>query len=46
MWGLASFAFGAIDDEFPNDQSFIRALETRLNECEFWISIASVTKCY
>ena len=24
MWGLASFAFGAIDDELPNDQLFIR----------------------
>jgi hypothetical protein len=46
VWGLASFAFGAIDDELPNDQLFIRASKTRLNECEFGISIASVTKCY
>ena len=22
MWGLVSFAFGAIDDEFQNDQLF------------------------
>ena len=35
MWGLASFAFGAIDDELPNDQLFNRASKTRLNECEF-----------
>jgi hypothetical protein len=46
VWGLASFAFSAIDDELPNDQLFIRASKTRLNECEFGISIASVTKCY
>ena len=35
MWGLASYAFGAIDDEFQNDQSFIRALETRFE----WVRV-------
>ena len=30
MWGLASSAFSAIDDdEFQNDQLFIRASKTR-----------------
>ena len=30
MWGLASSAFSAIDDdEFQNDQSFIRASKAR-----------------
>ena len=42
MWGLASFAFRAIDDEFQNDQLFIIA-QVLMNGCEFWISIASVT---
>ena len=35
MWGLASSAFSAIDDELPNDQLFIRALKTRFE----WVRV-------
>ena len=31
MWGLASYAFGAIDDEFQNDQLFICASKALMN---------------
>ena len=36
MWGLASFAFGAIDDELPNAQLFIRALKSRYEWVRVW----------